>query len=166
MASTDRGKPSLPPIKITAVSMATCIVMASAVETMLCTPTYRPVARYIPARMHKGIARGIVKGNSHANFVSIAGHNASNRRANANQRQKGSRTISRPSFKDCFLNRDSERMLFTLCSLGPGNEKPCPRTPMYATARARIVTAAKIEFPITTLELLGSTSFIFQVLRR
>jgi hypothetical protein len=63
---------------------------------------------------------------------------------------------------DCFLIRDSERILFTLCSLGPGNENPWLRPQTYATTRARIVTAAKIEFPITALELLGSTSFIIQ----
>ena len=165
MASTDFGKPSLPPIMSTAVSRTTWSVMASAIATMLRSPTYRTVARYTPARKNKGTARANVKGNSQANSVSVAGHNASNRRANANQRQDGSRTISRPSFKDCFLNRDTERILSTFRSLGPGNEKPWACTQRYVTARIRIVIGARMEFSITALELLGSTSFIIQALR-
>ena len=73
--------------------------------------------------------------------------------------------MSKPSFKDCFFKRDKDRILSTLCSLGPGKEKPWARTQRYATARPRMVTAARIGFPVTTSELFAPSSSIIQTLR-
>ena len=115
--------------------------------------------------MNNGIARAIVQGKSHANSVSLAGHHVSNLRANASHRQEGSRTISRPSFKDCFLTRESARILCTLCLLGPGKDMPWDRAHRYAIARAIIVTAVYIEFSITAQELSGSTPSIIQMVK-